>query len=67
MLDWSYCSFYQDWDKESTPMVPKGKEPKFIKPSDKFSSTEGENVCCTIDIVGDPVPTVTWFKVLSRL
>ena len=28
MLDWSFCSFYQDWDKESTPMVPKGKEPK---------------------------------------
>ena len=48
-------------------MVPKGKEPKFIKPSDKFSSTEGENVFCTIDIVGDPVPTVTWFKVLSKL
>jgi len=56
-----------DWDKESTPMVPKGKEPKFIKPSDKFSSTEGENVFCTIDIVGDPVPTVTWFKASKDL
>jgi len=56
-----------DWDKTSTPLVGKGKECKFIKPSDKFSSTEGENVFCTLDIVGDPVPTVTWFKASKDL
>ena len=53
----------QDWEQESTPIVAKGKEPKFIKPSDKFSSTEGENVFCFLEVVGDPIPTVTWFKV----
>jgi len=56
-----------DWDKESTPMVAKGKEPKFIKPSEKFSSTEGENVFCFLDVVGDPIPTVTWFKASKDL
>jgi len=56
-----------DWEKTSSPLVAKGKEPKFIKPSDKFSSTEGENVFCTIDVVGDPVPTVTWFKASKDL
>lgn len=53
----------QDWEQESTPIVAKGKEPKFIKPSDKFSSTEGENVFCFLEVHGDPIPTVTWFKV----
>lgn len=45
--------------------MAKGKEPKFIKPSDKFSSTEGENVFCFLEVQGDPVPKVTWFKVPS--
>merc|ERR1711970_347472 len=58
---------YWDWDKTSSPLVGKGKECKFIKPSDKFSSTEGENVFCTLDIVGDPAPTVTWFKASKDL
>ena len=53
----------QDWEQNSTPIVAKGKEPKFIKPSDKFSSTEGENVFCFLEVQGDPIPTVTWFKV----
>ena len=57
----------QDWEQESTPIVAKGKEPKFIKPSDKFSSTEGENVFCFLEVVGDPIPTVTWFKVHVRI
>lgn len=56
-----------DWEKASIPLAAKGKEPKFIKPSDKFSSTEGENVFCFLDIVGDPIPTVTWFKASKDL
>merc|ERR1712089_86606 len=56
-----------DWEQSSSPLVAKGKEPKFIKPSDKFSSTEGENVFCFLEVVGDPVPTVTWFKMSKDL
>jgi len=51
-----------DWEKTSSPLVAKGKEPKFVKPSDKVSSEEGNNCFFFLDIVGDPVPTVTWFK-----
>jgi len=56
-----------DWENASTPLVPKGKEPKFIKPADKFSSTEGETVYCFVEVVGDPVPEVTWFKASKDL
>jgi len=59
-IDW-------DWENASTPLVPKGKEPKFIKPADKFSSTEGETVYCFVEVVGDPVPEVTWFKASKDL
>ena len=54
---------FQDWEASSTPMVAKGKEPKFIKPSEKFSATEGDNVFCFLEVQGDPLPVVTWFKV----
>merc|ERR1719282_1816483 len=51
-----------DWDKTSTPLAAKGKEPKYVKPADKVSATEGDNAFFFLDIVGDPIPTVTWFK-----
>ena len=53
----------QDWDKTSTPLAAKGKEPKYVKPADKVSATEGDNAYFFLDILGDPVPQVTWFKV----
>ena len=37
--------FFQDWDRESTPLKPKGGEAKFIKGAlEKFSGEEGENI-----------------------
>ena len=57
------ASILQDWDKESTPLAAKGKEPKYVKPADKVSATEGDNAFFFLDILGDPIPTVTWFKV----
>jgi len=56
-----------DWEQASTPLKATGKEPKFVKPSDKFSSTEGENVFCFLEVQGDPIPTVTWFKMSKDL
>ena len=53
----------QDWDKTSTPLAAKGKEPKYVKPADKVSATEGDNAFFVLDILGDPIPQVTWFKV----
>ena len=53
----------QDWDKASTPLAAKGKEPKYVKPADKVSATEGDNAFFVLDILGDPIPQVTWFKV----
>ena len=44
-------------------MAAKGKEPKYVKPADKVSAEEGSNAFFFLDIVGDPIPTVTWFKV----
>jgi hypothetical protein len=44
-------------------LTASGKEPKFVKPPDKFSATEGEHAFCTLEIVGDPIPTVEWFRV----
>merc|ERR1712179_792669 len=46
----------------STPLAAKGKEPKYVKPADKVSAEEGSNAFFFLDIVGDPIPTVTWFK-----
>ena len=54
---------HQDWDKASTPLAAKGKEPKYVKPADKVSATEGDNAFFVLDILGDPIPQVTWFKV----
>lgn len=34
-----------------------------MKPADKVSAEEGSNAFFFLDIVGDPIPTVTWFKV----
>lgn len=45
-------------------MQPRGKEAKFIeKPQDKFSGVEKENVFIFLEVFGDPVPKVDWFKV----
>ena len=55
---------FKDWDKTSTPLAAKGKEPKYVKPADKVSAEEGSNAFFFLDIVGDPIPTVTWFKVI---
>ena len=44
-------------------MAAKGKEPKYVKPADKVSAEEGSNAFFFLDILGDPIPTVTWFKV----
>ena len=44
-------------------MKPRGKEAKFIdKPCDKWSGTEKETIFCQLEIFGDPVPSVMWFK-----
>merc|ERR1719474_1238356 len=53
--------------KKSKPLKPSGKEPKFVKPSDKFSATEGEHAFVVLDIQGDPVPTIEWFKATKDL
>ena len=54
----------QSWDNESTPLQPCGEGPaKFIdKPCDKWSGQEKETVFCQLEIFGNPVPKVTWFK-----
>ena len=38
-----------------------------MKPADKVSATEGDNAYFFLDILGDPVPQVTWFKVSGRV
>ena len=53
----------QDWDKTSSPLSTSGKEPKFVKPPDKFSSTEGEHAFVILEITGDPIPKFEWFRV----
>jgi len=52
------------WDRESTPLKPRGEGPaKFIdKPCDKWSGTEKETIYAMLEVFGDPVPTVQWFK-----
>jgi len=52
-----------DWDRESTPLKPRGKNAKFgPKQLEKFSGTEGENIFVQLEVTGDPVPTVEWYK-----
>jgi len=50
--------------EESTPLKPRGEGPaKFIdKPCDKWSGTEKETIYAMLEVFGDPVPTVQWFK-----
>jgi hypothetical protein len=60
-VEYSCC--VQDWDKSSTPLSASGKEPKFVKPPDKFSSTEGEHAFVILEITGDPIPKFEWFRV----
>ena len=44
-------------------MKPKGgPKPKFLSPSDKHATPEGEHGFITFAIEGDPVPKVEWFK-----
>lgn len=51
------------WDKESTPLQPRGKEAKFTaKPPDKFSGNEKDNVFVILEVFGDPIPKIEWFK-----
>jgi len=56
-----------DWDNKSVPLKTSGKEAKFTKPPDKFSSTEGETAFVIFDVQGDPAPTVEWFKMSKDL
>jgi len=53
-----------DWENTpSTPLKPKGgPKPKFLSPSDKHATPEGEHGFITFAIEGDPVPKVEWFK-----
>ena len=60
---WSSQNF-QDWNRESTPLKPRGKEAKFPnKPLDKFSGTEKDNVYIQLEVEGDPVPNFEFYKV----
>merc|ERR1711962_1531751 len=56
-----------DWDKTSKPLKPSGKEPKFVKPPDKFSATEGDHAYVVLEIQGDPIPKIEWFKATKDL
>jgi len=56
-----------DWDKASKPLKASGKEPKFVKPPDKFSGTEGDPTFMILTIQGDPIPKVEWFKATKDL
>lgn len=57
----------QDWDRCSTPLKPVGDVAKFIaKPQDKFSGNEKDNIFVHLEVFGDPVPKVLWFKVRGR-
>jgi len=52
-----------NWDKESTPLQARGKEPKFAdKPCDKWSGSEKETIYCMLEVWGDPAPTVEFYK-----
>eukprot|EP00096_Caligus_rogercresseyi_P014915 TRINITY_DN737_c0_g1_i1.p2 TRINITY_DN737_c0_g1~~TRINITY_DN737_c0_g1_i1.p2 ORF type:complete len:893 (-),score=284.60 TRINITY_DN737_c0_g1_i1:6951-9629(-) len=56
-------TFEWSWDKESTPLSARGKEAKFVaKPQEKFSGSEKDNIYVNLEIFGDPVPKVEWYK-----
>ena len=56
--------FLQDWDRESTPLQPKGEAAKFPgKPCEKIQGTEGQTIYIQLDVEGSPPPTIGWFKV----
>ena len=51
---------FQDWDRESTPLKPKGGDAKFIKGAlEKFSGEEGENIFVQV-CVGRSKKTSHW-------
>jgi len=59
--DWSF-------DRTSTPLKPRPNEKsepdaRFVaKPPDKFSGSEKENLFVMLEVFGDPVPRVEWYK-----
>ena len=54
----------QDFDRQSTPLKARGDVAKFVaKPQDKFSGNEKDNIFVHLEIFGDPVPSIQWFKV----
>ena len=60
----TFLLLIQSWDNESTPLQPNGEGPaKFIdKPCDKWSGQEKETIFAQLEVFGNPVPKVTWFK-----
>ena len=66
-----YYSFFrfQSFDRSSTPLKPRPNEKnepdaRFVaKPPDKFSGSEKENLFVMLEVFGDPVPRVEWYKV----
>ena len=61
----------QSFDRTSTPLKPRPNEKsepdaRFVaKPPDKFSGSEKENLFVMLEVFGDPVPRVEWYKVCS--
>ena len=54
----------QEWDRESTPLKPKGDAAKFPgKPCEKISGNEKQTIFIQLDVEGNPPPKVEWFKV----
>ena len=70
-----YYSFFrfQSFDRSSTPLKPRPNEKnepdaRFVaKPPDKFSGSEKENLFVMLEVFGDPVPRVEWYKVRALL
>ena len=60
---------FQSFDRTSTPLKPRPNEKsepdaRFVaKPPDKFSGSEKENLFVMLEVFGDPVPRVEWYKV----
>ena len=64
---------FQSFDRNSTPLKPRPNEKnepdaRFVaKPPDKFSGSEKENLFVMLEVFGDPVPRVEWYKVRALL